>query len=256
MKGYTFGLLGILLPGFIYAWTAPTAAPPGNNVSAPVNIGVADQFKSGVLGANLVNIVGSSQYLNFGNTTGASGFGIRNNGGVVEYKQSTGSASSYNWQELGKGRGSYVSIALNHCGGACGSYHAINSWINVSGYGYTWATTLNTDTVMFTPNGTGTITINRAGVYRIRMRNMMIPTTNRSLLSYLCPVINGSTSCVENSTHGLNHELKTAGMWHQEDKEFVAELSAGTTVGYAYYIYDGMSYWAHDWYTNMSVTRL
>ena len=41
--------------------------PPGSN----------DQFKPAVLGANILNIFGSSQYLNFGNSTGAAGFGIR-----------------------------------------------------------------------------------------------------------------------------------------------------------------------------------
>ena len=87
-----------LIPSLLYAWTGPSAAPPGNNVSAPVNVGAADQFKPGIMGANIINIYGSSQYLSFGNTTGASGFGIRNNAGVLEYKNSGGS-----WTALGAG---------------------------------------------------------------------------------------------------------------------------------------------------------
>lgn len=249
-------LVTALFPTALFAWTAPTAAPPGNNVSAPVNIGSTDQFKPGVIGANILNVYGASQYLNFGNTTGASGFGLRNNGGIIEYKQSAGQNTGAGWTELGKGRGSYISVALNYCGGGCGSYHAINTWINVSGYGYTWATTLNTDTANYTHNGTGTVTIQKPGVYRLRYRNMMIPTTDRSWIAYSCPVINGTVSCIENSTRALNHEFKHAGHWHQEDAEFVGEFAAGTTVGYAYYIYGEMSYWAHDWYTTYSITRI
>jgi hypothetical protein len=96
-KRYTFNsMLGatVLLlasPTLLTAWVGPTAAPPGNNVSAPINIGNSEQFKPSVIGANIFNIYGASQYLNFGNATGASGYGIRNNGGVLEFKNSGGS---------------------------------------------------------------------------------------------------------------------------------------------------------------------
>ncbi len=83
----------ISVPLSTLAWTGPTAAPPGNNVSAPINISAAEQFKPGIVGANIINIYGSSQYLSFGNTTGAGGFGLRNNGGVIELKHSSGSWS-------------------------------------------------------------------------------------------------------------------------------------------------------------------
>lgn len=90
----------ISAPLFLYAWTGPTAAPPGNNVSAPVNVGSGDQFKPGVMGANIINIYGASQYLSFGNTTGASGFGIRNNAGILEYKNSGGAWAALGGMEL------------------------------------------------------------------------------------------------------------------------------------------------------------
>lgn len=35
---------------YVYAWTAPSANPPGGNVSAPINTGVAAQVKDGGLG--------------------------------------------------------------------------------------------------------------------------------------------------------------------------------------------------------------
>lgn len=89
------GLTGMAIISFTlttiaHGWVGPTAAPPGNNVAAPINISSAEQFKPGVVGANIVNIYGASQYLSFGNTTGASGFGIRNNGGAIEFKASGG----------------------------------------------------------------------------------------------------------------------------------------------------------------------
>lgn len=41
----------ILVVGIAYAvWTEPTAAPPGNNTDAPVNVGTLAQLKNGVLG--------------------------------------------------------------------------------------------------------------------------------------------------------------------------------------------------------------
>lgn len=79
------------VPAMTYAWTAPTAAPPNNNSSAPVNTGTETQAKPGILGANILNIYGSNLYLNFGAADAASGFGIRSNAGVLEAKDSGGS---------------------------------------------------------------------------------------------------------------------------------------------------------------------
>jgi hypothetical protein len=83
-------LFTLLLPTTLQAWTGPTAAPPGNNVSAPINIGTNEQFKPGVIGANIVNIYGAAQYLNFGNMTGTAGFGLRNDAGIIQFKHAGG----------------------------------------------------------------------------------------------------------------------------------------------------------------------
>lgn len=88
-------LAAVAPTALMLAWTGPTAAPPGNNVSAPINTSSTDQFKPGVVGANIINVYGSSQYINFGNSTGSAGFGFRNNGGVIEVKNSGG-----NWARL------------------------------------------------------------------------------------------------------------------------------------------------------------
>lgn len=35
---------------YVYAWTAPTATPPGGNVTAPINTSITEQYKAGALG--------------------------------------------------------------------------------------------------------------------------------------------------------------------------------------------------------------
>ena len=50
--GNTFKLLFLLFVGLLaattlQAWTGPTAAAPGGNVAAPINVGTTDQVKNG-----------------------------------------------------------------------------------------------------------------------------------------------------------------------------------------------------------------
>ncbi|MFN0219234.1 MAG: hypothetical protein ACKVP4_10505 [Hyphomicrobium sp.] len=98
-----FTLIGISV---VQAWTGPTAAPPGNNVAAPINVGVVDQVKNGGLSLNTLVIFGNTlfsglgagigRYLNFDYTTGgtsgtgASGYGFRDNSGIMEVKNRGG----------------------------------------------------------------------------------------------------------------------------------------------------------------------
>jgi hypothetical protein len=254
MKKYLYTLF-FLLPFSVLAWTGPSAAPPGNNISAPLNLSGTDQFKPAIMGADILNILGANQYLNFGNTTGSAGFGFRNNGGVVEYKHS-GGFNAGTWTEVGKGRGSQIKIRLAQCGGGCSSYHALNTWVNVSGYGYAWPTALNTDTATFTSNGVGTITVAKAGVYRIRVGTMFIPATDAAYI-YGCPLINGSANCGPlSSAEGLRHSYHPAGWWGQNINTFIFDLAANTTVGYAYYTPYALSYWANDSYTFLEITRV
>lgn len=92
--------LGTISIGIAYAWSEPTAAPPGNNVAAPINVGSTDQVKNGGLGVNSLAVfgnsllggsAGSNAYLNFGATSGSSGYGIRDNAGTLEFKSDGGS---------------------------------------------------------------------------------------------------------------------------------------------------------------------
>ncbi len=86
------------------AWSGPPGAPPSNNVSAPVNVGATSQTKNGVLGVNGLAVFGNSllngtdRYLNWGTTAGTSGYGIRDNAGVLEFKNSGGA-----WAAIGAG---------------------------------------------------------------------------------------------------------------------------------------------------------
>src|SRR3954468_21431386 len=93
------------------AWTGPTASAPNNNVAAPINVGNVDQVKNANLGVNNISVfgnallsglgVGVGRYLNFDYTTlgtggtGSAGYGIRDNAGTLEFKNSGGT-----WQSL------------------------------------------------------------------------------------------------------------------------------------------------------------
>ncbi|MDP3093950.1 MAG: hypothetical protein Q8N16_04350, partial [bacterium] len=59
----------------VRAWTEPSLAPPGGNVSAPVNVGNIEQAKSGRLGVGV-----SDADDNYGLTVGAKGIKITNTG--------------------------------------------------------------------------------------------------------------------------------------------------------------------------------
>ena len=116
-----FFILGTVSIGIAHAaWTEPTEAPPNGNVAAPINVGSTAQVKNGGLGVNTLTVfgnslfggsTGSNAYLNFGATAGSSGYGIRDNAGTVEFKNSGG-----DW-------GSIQSTIYNLVGGA-GSWGA------------------------------------------------------------------------------------------------------------------------------------
>ncbi len=96
---------GTLFASFLaLAWTVPSSAPPNGNVSAPINVGATDQIKNAGLGLNSLAVFGNailngaSRYLNFGTTAGSSGYGIRDNAGTLEFKNSDG-----NWQSMAGG---------------------------------------------------------------------------------------------------------------------------------------------------------
>ncbi|PJA63023.1 MAG: hypothetical protein CO161_03240 [Candidatus Portnoybacteria bacterium CG_4_9_14_3_um_filter_44_9] len=93
----------ILVAGIAYSvWIEPTAAPPGNNVEAPINVGTSTQYKSGALGVG-------------GLLAAYSGFWLNNNGQDVSGKVLTADANGFgSWQAQaagGGGGGCYVSYS-------------------------------------------------------------------------------------------------------------------------------------------------
>ena len=95
------GAMGILCTTAIAsAWTGPSATAPAGNVSAPINVGSSDQVKNASLGINGLAVFGntllsgSSRYLNWDTTAGSGGYGIRDNAGTLEFKNSGGSWAS------------------------------------------------------------------------------------------------------------------------------------------------------------------
>jgi hypothetical protein len=107
LAAFVGGIIGTVFTSMlVLAWAGPTSAPPNGNVSAPINVGIVDQIKNGGLGLNSLAVFGNgfysgaSRYINFGTTTasGSSGYGIRDNNGVMEYRNAGGS-----WTPLSSG---------------------------------------------------------------------------------------------------------------------------------------------------------
>jgi hypothetical protein len=105
-------IAGTVFASFVaVAWTGPSASPPDNNVSAPVNVGATSQTKNGALGVNSLAVFGntlpsgSSRYLNWGTTAGSGGYGIRDVSGTLQFKNTGGS-----WQTLQTAVTTYVAL--------------------------------------------------------------------------------------------------------------------------------------------------
>ncbi|NDC56051.1 MAG: hypothetical protein EBZ69_04460, partial [Alphaproteobacteria bacterium] len=153
--------------------------------------------------------------------------------------------------------GSMIHIRLNICPSGCSSYHALSSWVNVGAYGYSWNLGLNTNTSLFSHNGTGIITVSRAGLYRVVLGRMMIPTSAAATTGILCPFVNGVVNCgAASGNWGYSHTYNPGAWWMQSREEVMISLSAGDTVSYAYYAVVPLSYWALDGYTFLEVIRV
>jgi hypothetical protein len=108
LASFALALL-LLIGGGVYAWTAPTQAPPNGNVAAPINVSAVAQVKSGGLSVNrfVVNehmilagpAAGTVRYLNFNTTLGGTGYGFRDNNGVMQFKD----AANTTWRPIQSG---------------------------------------------------------------------------------------------------------------------------------------------------------
>ncbi|MFA6031040.1 MAG: hypothetical protein WC969_14380 [Elusimicrobiota bacterium] len=156
-------------------------------------------------------------------------------------------------------RGEYIEIYLSQCGGPCGGNHALSTWTDIAAQGYSWTLGSNTAPDTFSHNGTGRITVNKAGTYLIRLHAMLIPVADANYAAYFCPSINGSADCSPNqSACGIRLGYYPAGWWTQYNGpfDFIRTLPAGTTIGYAYDPVQTLTYWAHDTYMALDVVRV
>lgn len=96
---------------------------------------------------------GTNSYINFGLTPGSAGYGIRDNGGVMEFKNSGGSWTSFGSGGGGSPGGANNEIQYNNSGSFGGmsgiTYDEINGAIVLDN-------TLNTNAILETSGGTGT----------------------------------------------------------------------------------------------------
>ena len=78
LSGLVIGL--VLAAGFsVFAWTAPTSAPPLNNVASPLNVGSTSQTKTGSLGVGNLNSINNVSY-SWPSIQGAANSTLINNG--------------------------------------------------------------------------------------------------------------------------------------------------------------------------------
>ena len=109
--GIAFGTIFSAI--IVSAWTGPSQAAPNGNVSAPINVGATSQIKNGILGVNGLAVYGDTildgpnSYLSFGVTAGATGYGIRDNSGTIEFKN-----SGSNWYNFFTTVQNYLSLGV------------------------------------------------------------------------------------------------------------------------------------------------
>lgn len=197
---------------------------------------------------SIVNTAAGNMVLNPNNNVGI---------GVAVPTQKLDVSGTVKASSLEIAQSSYVQIALNQCsGGACGSYHGLNTWYNVGAMGYSWSNGANTAPTMFSHNGAGTITVSKAGTYQITLYSMWMPTADCSYGEVVCPFINGTVTCPGVGNLAYQHAYAPAHWWKQNVHTFIYSLAAGTTVQWGYYTPFTLDNWAHDGYTAMQVLRI
>jgi hypothetical protein len=153
----------------------------------------------------------------------------------------------------------FIHIASIHCGGGCAGNHALSQWTDVGGLGLNWTTLANTSPATFSHNDHGRVTVLKAGSYMIRLHTFMQPTADHPYIAYVCPAVNGEANCTPNiHSMGIRHGYCKAGWWcqHAGPFDFVRNLSAGSTVGWAYYPVAAMNYWAYDYYLALEIVKI
>jgi hypothetical protein len=137
-----------------------------------------------VTGDGNVAITGSSKYLNFNSTQGATGYGFRDNAGTLEYKNSGGSwtpwttpvtspygfpSSAYSYGQIAWNHGNYSDTQpTTQVGNTSNTYYPLLPGTLGAGGGTPWITIANGDISVATIGGLPAyLKINAAGTYKI-----------------------------------------------------------------------------------------
>jgi len=157
MSSLVIGVVSlILVVGVIYAWTEPGQAPPGGNVSAPLNVGSIGQSKSGGL---ILNTGGAAIGLIV--DKGNVGIGTTSPGAKLQINPPTGIeglriVSASNWSPLN------IRNSANNT-----DIFRVNQSGDISvlkGISYIWPTSQGAANTVLTNNGSGGLTWSAAGV--------------------------------------------------------------------------------------------
>ena len=132
LKLLSLALLIGLTTSYVFAWTGPTAAPTGGNVSAPVNVGLSNQTKAGSLRlagirtslASYINFASSADLTTKGAPFNALSLAVNGSVGATEYCDQNGENCT---TTLGGGGG-------GTCTAAAGSVYD-SGWITLSDSG-------------------------------------------------------------------------------------------------------------------------
>ena len=81
----TLGVLAIAMASIAFAWTGPTGVAPNNNTPTLVNVGTADQVKSGGLGVSafVANTVTPTNTVTVGTSCATNGMIAQDGTGVL-----------------------------------------------------------------------------------------------------------------------------------------------------------------------------
>jgi len=112
---------------YVYAWTAPTATPPGGNVSAPINTSSVVQPKAGTI---RVDLGGSGD--SFVGTGTESNFIVRHDAGTrfTKFKNTASPSSALSGFQFTDGTAANTPIVTIK---NSGSIDILNGWITIKG---------------------------------------------------------------------------------------------------------------------------
>lgn len=155
--------------------------------------------------------------------------------------------------QVNSSKAAFVRVKLNQCSWYCSGNHTLNTWTNIGSYTHS---VNNNDTDTFSTNTTWTVTINKSWTYMIRINMMEIPVADGTS-QYALPYINWSVNSLwSTASEQAPHAYRKAWYWSTSIHTFVWNINAWSTVWYAYYPVQTLTYWGIDDYTGMEIIKL